>query len=114
MRYWFLLLIVLISCTARDEVFEPALDRVVFKEALKQSLVIEARANKERIELKMDSIPMDRYYGAMFDELSITREDFRATYLAYSEHPDEFELVFEEVAEELKITVDSLERMLNN
>lgn len=113
MRYWIFLLPILVACGTQEEPFNPALDTPVFKEALKRSLLIEARANKERVELKLDSIPIDRYYDAMFNDMGIDREDFRSTYTVYTKHPKKLEDLFEEVAQDLKVEVDSLEKVLN-
>lgn len=111
-RIGFIILLIY-ACTPQEGAFNAPLEREVFKEALKQSLLIEARANKERIELKLDTIPIDGYYDAMFERLQVNETDFRNTYALYAEHPKAFESVFEEVAENLKQEVDSLQQLLN-
>jgi len=106
-------LIFLVSCTSDEPEFKPLLEHDVFKTAVKEGLLIEARANKERVELKRDSIPIRAYYEEMYASLSISEADFKTTFDQYVAHPEAFKDLFDEIAAELQIEVDSLERSLN-
>jgi hypothetical protein len=112
---WFdlLLLVCLTACNTQDEVLSTPLNKEEFKEALKGALLVEARVNKERVDLKMDTIPIDRYYDAMFEEVGVSKNDFKETYAIYTEHLQAFEDLYEEVAAELSIETDSLQKLLN-
>ena len=74
---------------------------------------MESRANKERVELKRDTIPIDVYYQVMFEEVGVTEEEFTKTYVEYTKHMEALEEIYEEVANDLEVEVDSLRSLLN-
>lgn len=101
------------SCGSESESIDAPLEREQFKAALRGALLVESRANKERVELKRDTIPIDLYYQVMFEEVGVSESEFTETYIEYTKHMEAFEVIYEEVAEELQIEVDSLQRLLN-
>ena len=108
-----ILFLFLSACVQTEPEFVPELPRETFKEALKRSLLIEARANKERVDLKQEHIPIDSYYQTMYKEMGITEKDYLLTFDQFTQHPLAFEDLFEELSRELKIEADSLQRLMN-
>ncbi len=102
----------LATCVQEEPTFSSKLPRDTFKEALKRSLLIEARGNRERLDLMQESIPIDSYYDAMYRELGISKADYLETFNQFMEHPLAFEQLFAELAADLKVDTDSLNQLI--
>lgn len=110
MTHRFLLFVLLasVACGSAVNTYEPEMGSAKFKHLLKGCLLLEARANKERTELKKTNVPLAAYYAQMFEAEGVSAEEFQATYDAYTQHPEALEAIYKEVADELKISVDSM------
>lgn len=82
------------------------LGREQFKELLLQAQLIEARVNHELIVEHLSGVPADKYYAELFAEQGVSEEQFTATFQYYSDHPEEFKAIYEEIITELSFRKD--------
>lgn len=102
------LLLFLIACGGKDNQPSAPLDRAKFEQVLMESLLIEARMDQGRmVDKRADSLA-SAYFEAMFKKQGVTRADFRATYDAYLDRPEELKSVYQDVLNDLQQRVDSV------
>lgn len=111
MRSWTaFMLLLLMACGGKEAGPAGPLDREKFEQVLMRSLLIEARLGQElTVEKRADS-PASAYYEEMFNELGVTKADFRATYDAYLKRPEELRAVYQDVLNDLQLRVDNVAR----
>ncbi len=101
MRTLLALLLVLVACGPAGPPPPGPLDRATFKRLLLGSELIEARLQHENVIAKRSDSPVEQYYDDLFKEEGVTKEDFRRTFDAYTQHPAELKVIYQEVLAEL-------------
>ena len=69
--------------------------------------LIEARMNHDLMIAHMADVPSDEYYADLFAEYGTTKEQFEATFDHYSEHPEQMEVIYQEIITELSKRKDA-------
>jgi len=111
MRHPFLFLLVMFAfgCGGNDHLPKGLLDREVFKEALLQAQLIEAKASQEMSIAHDPSVGRPRAaYHAMFEKQGITEAQFDSTFAYYQTQPLELKALYEEILTELGKRKDEL------
>ena len=108
MRLRWLLLPLLVACTAEEPAPTDILPRDRFRDALLKAHLVEARLNHEMTVDKRMDMPAAQYYDTLFHQEGITRAEFVRTFNWYTEHPKEMKAVYEEVLATLQQRADSI------
>lgn len=104
------ILLLAFACSENVGDFSTPMTRDDFKEVIKKGLLIEARGNKERVDLQMDTVPVAAYYEQLFTDLHVDEEAFMQTFDTYNKHPKAFQEIYSEIADELELELDSLKK----
>jgi len=103
-----LLLTVLFACGTKDAAPPPdLLPREKFVTVLLEAQLIEARMNHDLMIAHMADVPSDEYYAELFAEYGTTKEQFQATFDHYTEHPEQMEVIYQEIITELSKRKDA-------
>lgn len=111
MRHPFLYLLVMFAfgCGGDDRLPKGLLDREVFKEALLQAQLVEAKASQEMAIAHDPAVGRPRAaYNALFEKQGITEAQFDSTFAYYQARPLELKELYEEVLTELGKRKDEL------
>ena len=106
----FFLVLFALACGGKQSPPKGPLDRNKFEDVLLESLLIEARMNHEMLVDKRADGPAERYYEEMFKKEGVSKEDFKATYDAYVQQPEQLKSVYQDVLNGLQQRADSVGR----
>lgn len=95
--FLFLVSITLFSCEEKEETPDYLIEKERFVEILTEFQTAEAMVRLGLHRSQDSIIPNDSIYNAVFRKLEISQANFDSSYTYYSNRPDEFKKMFEQV-----------------
>ena len=99
---YFVFLVFFISCEIQDKKPENILSEEVMAEVMVDIQLLEATYNSRLLNLTDRKERMDRYYAEIFEHHGVSEETFDESFTYYQDYPEELELIYEKVFENLE------------